>query len=219
MAHSQVLIALLFGKKLNTDKMEFGLMLSPTLSNLTNMDCKPRLGLGIALYFNIKLSQNFFFHPELSPKAVFGAKDITPYATGTPSVDGIYLNNTDASVQRTIKGMSMPLLMRYRIKGLLFAELGPQADLMFQPKDIFKTKIDGNPISYTTKIKDDVALFDIGVSAGLEYKLKKDKGMGISVRYYYGLTDVITNLSGSQKNTAWYFNVSIPIGVGSQKQQ
>lgn len=216
-ASSQVLIAILFGDKLNTDKMEFGLMISPTLTNLTAMDSKARPGLGFALYFNIKLSDNLFFHPEASPKAVFGIKGITPYATGDANVDSIFLNNKDAKVQRSIKAFSLPLLMRYRIKGLLFAELGPQVDMMIKSKDIFKTKIGDNSISYTQKVNQDVALFDVGISAGLEYKLKKDKGMGFGIRYYYGLTDVITNVSGNQKNTAWYLNVAIPIGVGAQK--
>ena len=50
-ASSQVLIALLFGKKLNTDKLEFGLMASPMLSDLTDIDGKPKPGLGVGLYF------------------------------------------------------------------------------------------------------------------------------------------------------------------------
>ena len=216
-ASSQILIAVLFGDKLNTDKMEFGLMVSPTISNLTNIDSKPRPGLGLSLYFNIKLNQNLFFHLEASPKAVFGIRGITPYSTGNASVDEIFLNDENATVQRKIKTMSLPLMMRYRIKGLFFAELGPQVDLMYQTKDVFKTKIDDNTIDYTVKLKDQVAKLDVGLSAGLEYKLKKDKGMGISLRCYYGFTDVMTKIEGSQKNTAWYLNISIPIGAAPPK--
>lgn len=191
-------------------------MVSPTLTDLTGMESKVKPGLGFALYFNIKLNERLFFHPEASPKAVFGIKGITPYATGDARIDSIFLNG-DASVQRNIKALSLPLLMRYRIKGLLFAELGPQIDWMIEAKDIFKTKVDGNPISYTTKIREQITRFDVGLAAGLEYKLKKDKGMGIGIRYYYGLTDVVKNISGSQKNTAWYLTIAIPIGVGAPK--
>jgi hypothetical protein len=214
---SQVLIAILLGDKLNTDKIEFGLMVSPTLTNLTNIESKAKTGLGFALYFNFKLSENLFFHPEASPKSVFGIKGIKPYATGNANIDSIFLTDDGASVQRNIKALSLPLLMRYRIKGLLFAELGPQIDWMIGAKDIFKTKVDDNQINYTTQVRDQVTRFDIGLAAGLEYKLKKDKGMGIGIRYYYGLTDVIKNISGNQKNTAWFLNIAIPIGVGAPK--
>ena len=41
--HSQVLIALLFGDKLNTDKLDFGLTAGLNLSTISNLaDAKPR---------------------------------------------------------------------------------------------------------------------------------------------------------------------------------
>jgi len=218
-ASSQILIAVLFGDKLNTDKLEFGLMVSPLLSDMTSVESKVRPGLGFALYFNIKLSERLFLHPEYSPKAAFGITGITPYATGNPETDAIFMDpDNDVKVQRNIKAFSVPLLVRYRIKGLLFAELGPQADWMIQAKDVFKTKQDKNTISYSLNIRDNVTRFDIGFAAGLEYKLKKDKGMGIGIRYYYGFTDVMKNIAGNQRNTALFLNIAIPIGVAPKTQ-
>ncbi|HTQ26964.1 MAG TPA: hypothetical protein VMI35_02505, partial [Puia sp.] len=120
---SQVLISILFGDKLNTDKLEFGLAVSPTLCNLINNASQYRFGLGLALYFNLKLSDRFYFHPEAIPKAAMGAGHITPYPTGDTTLDRLF---TGGEVERKIKTISVPLLMRYRFGGLWFAETGPQ---------------------------------------------------------------------------------------------
>ena len=82
---AQVLIAILFGDKLNSGKLEFGLMLSPTLTNITNIDANARPGIDFGLYFNMKLNDRFYFHPEAIPKLSFGAKDITPYPLRRPA--------------------------------------------------------------------------------------------------------------------------------------
>lgn len=217
-ASAQVLIALLFGDKLNSDKIEFGLHVSPTLSTLTNVNGDFKSGLGLGLYFNIKLSPNLYFHPEFSPKTAFGTTNLAPYPTGYADVDPIYLNNDNAKVLRKINALSLPLLMRYRIKGLLFANLGPQINVFYKPKDIFSNETDGNEIDYRTPIKDQLSFMDIGLTGGLEYKIKKDKGMGIGLRYYYGLTDVLTKMGGSQRNSAFNLSVFIPIDPMAKKK-
>ena len=80
-ASSQVIIALLFGEKLNKGQMEFGLMLSPTFCNITNIESETRTAFGLSLYLTFKQSENLFFKVEASPKAVFGAQGIPAYAT------------------------------------------------------------------------------------------------------------------------------------------
>src|SRR6478736_3345798 len=122
-ATAQVLIALLFGDKLNTDKLEFGLFGGPTFSNITNMDAKAKSGFNLGLYFNVKISDNFFLHPEAIAKEALGAKDIPPYLTGIPEIDESF---ADGSITRKIKAVSLPLLVQYRIKGGLFVQGGPQ---------------------------------------------------------------------------------------------
>jgi hypothetical protein len=38
--------------------------------------------------------------------------------------------------------------------------------------------------------------------------------MGIGVRYYYGLTDIHKSVPGTQANSAWQLNITIPVGAG-----
>jgi hypothetical protein len=213
--YAQVLIALIFGDKLQTDKLTFGLVVSPTFSTISNVDGDSKSGLGLGMYFDIKISENFFLHPEAIPKSSLGANGITPYPTGSDSLDALF---ADGSVQRKIRAISLPLLCRYRIKGLLFAELGPQIDWMLNAKDIYKAKINDNEMTYTTNIKDQFTRFDVGLAGGFDCKLKKDKGMGLGLRYFYGLTDVMKT-GGTQKNRALYINIAIPVGTGKTNGQ
>lgn len=210
-ASAQILIGLLLGDKLNSEKIELGFNVAPTFSTLTQMDGDFKSGLGLGLYFNIRLKPDLYFHPEFSPKSEFGITNLEPYATGNNDIDRIYLNDDNAKVLRKIKAISFPLMMRYRIKGLLFANLGPQINILYRPKDIFNTKVNEDEVDYTTSIKDQVSFMDLGITGGLEYKIRKDKGMGIGLRYYYGFTDVLTKMSGSQRNIALNLSVFIPI--------
>jgi len=87
--------------------------------------------------------------------------------------------------------------------------------MLLKSKDIFTTKVNDNELEYTTIISDQVALLDFGVAAGLFYKFRKDKrGMGIGLRYFQGLTDILPSMTGKQVNSALQLNVTIPIGAG-----
>lgn len=209
-AHSQVLIALVLGKKLQSEKLEFGLTVNPTRCDISNVGGNDRSGLGLGLYFNVKLSNNLFFHPEGLPKAAFGTEGLAPYSLGNANLDSTFANTT---VRRKVKSMSLPLLLRYRVWKLFFVEAGPQVNLMLTVKDEFKSKSEEDEITYSKKITEQFARLDLGLAFGLVYKLKKDKGMGLGVRYYYGMTDTMKSMVGSQINQAWYVTIAIPIGV------
>ena len=89
-----------------------------------------------------------------------------------------------------------------------------QIDWIIKSRDEFEKKMDnGNTFNYTNKIGSKVANFDFGFAAGIEYKLKHDKGMGFGIRYYQGITDVMKDKSNT-RNSAWIINIGIPIGTG-----
>src|SRR5690349_8465431 len=133
-ARSQVIIALLFGDKLNTGKLEFGLSGGMNVSNVSGIpDVKAKTGLGLGLFFNIKLSDKWYLHPEASPKFPTGFSKMQPYSLGDAALDSLF---QDGNVKRKIKNLALPLLVRYRIKNLLFAEAGPQIGLRTKAHDI-----------------------------------------------------------------------------------
>ncbi len=212
-APAQIIIALIFGDKLNTDKLEFGLIAIPALASISGMHYKSRTVYDLGLYLNMKINERLFFHPEAIAKSSFGAKGIPPYNTGNDSLNAMFSGGT---VEKNIKGLGLLLFLRYRIKGLLFAEAGPQVDLLRKPKDTFKATVNGNDLTYIIPVNEQVTRFDMGIAGGLIYKLKKDKGMGLGIRYYYGLTDILKLVSGSQRNNVLQLNITIP--VGSEKK-
>ena len=215
-AAAQVLIALLFGEKLNTGSLEFGITVGPSLTNITGAGGKSKAGLNLGLYFNIRLNDHWYIHPEGVAKGGFGARDIFPYSTGNDSLDQFF---TGGSVKRKIGTLSMPVLMQYKIHNRWFAELGPQVNLLTKSSDIFTNSFNDNEITYTADIRENITRFDFGMAAGVVYKLQENHGMGLCLRYYGGFTDIQKDLPGANRNSMWQLNVTIPIGAGKARAQ
>jgi len=209
---SQILIAILFGDKLNNGKMEFGIGVTPSWTGISNIESKRRSGLDLGIYFNIRPDKKFFLHVEGIAKGSLGAKEIVPYSTGNDTLDNLF---TGGTVERKIKSFGLPILGRYTITKKFFADAGIQANMMLGVKDIFHVKVNEQNLNYTIKNKDLVTLLDFGVAGGLFYKFNDDKrSMGIGIRYYQGLTDIHKTITGTQVNSAWQLTISIPVGAG-----
>ncbi|ANE49231.1 hypothetical protein SY85_00645 [Flavisolibacter tropicus] len=211
-ATAQVIIALLFGDKLNTGKTDFGIVVSPALTNISHLDSKSKSGLNLSLFLDFRPDRPFYLHIEGIAKGSFGAKDIRPYSTENDSLDHLFANG---SVERKIKTFGLPVLVRYKISSLFSAEAGIQANMRLKAQDIFKTEVQGNDLEYTVTVTKELTWLDFGVAGGLYYKFSKKKSsMGVGVRYFQGLTDTYKTMTGNQVNTAWQLNITIPIGAG-----
>src|SRR4051794_19583425 len=210
--HSQVIIALLFGDKLNSDKLEFGLSGGLNLSSISNLtDTKIRKGFNLGLYFNIKLNDDCFLRVEAVPKFPTGVTKMKPYSLNDAGLDSLL---ADGDIKREIRNIGLPVLIRYRIKNLLFAEGGPQLNLRTKAKDIFES----GDLTYKNHIEDNITRFDFGFTFGLAQKLNKQIGaVALGIRYYIGLTDIDKINPGSQKNGVFQVLANIPIGVGKKK--
>ena len=208
----QVVIALLFGDKLNTDKLEFGLSVSPGLTNITNQDSKFKGGLNLALFLNFRPDRRFYLRVEAIGKGSLGAGSIHPYATGNDSLDALFKGG---EVLRKITSFGLPVLCRYRITGRFFAEAGLQADWFLHVKDIFTADVSGEQLEYTKNTSDQYTKLDLAVAAGLYYKLRPDrKSIGLGLRYVRGITDIARTAPGTQANIMWQLHISIPVGAG-----
>jgi hypothetical protein len=206
---AQVLIALVFGDKLNTDKLEFGLVVSPSFTKISNIECNYKNGLNLSLYFNVKTSERFFIHLEALAKGSYGAKDIFPYATGSDTLDNLF---AEGGILRKIKAFGLMTLGQYRITDQLYIEAGPQVNWMLKSKDIYESTYNGNDLTYTVPISDNVTTFEVGLTGGAGYRLRKEKGVSLTLRYYAGFTDIWKLAEGTQSNSMWTFNIGIPIG-------
>ncbi len=216
-SQSQIIIALLFGDKLNKGKLEFGLVVAESITNITDIQSKSKAGFNLGIYLNFNPTKKIYIHLEGIAKGSFGAKDIPPYPTGNDSLDALMANGT---VLRKIQGFSMPVLVRYRITKLFSAEAGIQPNMRLKAHDIFKSTVNDNDLEYTKNVKEEYTWLDLCVLGGVFYKFKDEKrSMGIGIRYLHGVTDIYKTKNGSQVNTAIYFSVTIPVGVGKAQAQ
>src|SRR5262245_61763225 len=99
-ASGQILISILLGDKLNSDKVEFGLdggLAYTTLRGLDQAGTSRVLHLGF--YFDIKATQTLLFHTGVIVKSTMGAAGLPSYTIGDPSLDAVL---APASVKRKI---------------------------------------------------------------------------------------------------------------------
>lgn len=216
---SQILISLLFGDKLNSEKIEFGLdggLSASDLAGINNSELKPAFFLG--LYFDFKLSEHSFLHTGVIMKSPFGAKGINPYSIGVANLDSLLKG---ASVQRNLEYFSLPLFLKYKFDSNLFMELGPQIGFLRRAEDDFVASVDNDDdLDYTNPITDDFKRWDIGVSAGIGYKLLGGRGINLGVRYYLGLSDINNRDDASSiYNRNIYVFAGIPIGSITQSER
>jgi hypothetical protein len=210
-ANSQILIAVLFGDKLNSGKLEFGLAVSPNVTNLTNSESEYRVSLNLGLFFNIWPANKFSIHAEMIPKGSFGGKNIKPYSLGNDSLNHFF---EGGSVERIIRTMNLAILARYSFSKHFFVDAGIQPDLLLKKaKDIFTATFNDNELQYTQLLEDRFTRLDFQLAGGLFYRFKPKTGsMGMGIRYVHGLIDIDKLAAGVQVNTAWQINVTIPIG-------
>jgi len=214
-ASSQVLISLLLGDALNTDKIEFGLDGGVNFANIANLETSKPLPLfNLGFYFDIKIKNQLMFHTGVLVKSTQGADKLNPYSLDDPGLDEQF---ADGYVTRKINQFSVPIMLKYRFAERFHVEAGPMLALRSTGNDVFtNTVIDKGDLTYKLDIKDNYKRIDAGIMAGAGLKLNKkvQKSAQLGVRYYYGLVDPLKDNQGDKQNfTSWYVYFSIPIGA------
>src|ERR1700742_403342 len=90
-AKSQVVISLLFGDKLNSENVSFGLLVGGGLNNLTGYQRSswlPTLNLG--LYLGFKLNDRVFLQFDAMAKYKLGAKNLPVYSLHDEALDSLF---------------------------------------------------------------------------------------------------------------------------------
>lgn len=218
-AQSQVLISLLFGDKLNSGKVEFGLDGGLNLSNQSGLtQSKPLSSFNLGFYFDIKLRQSpWMIHTGVLVKSNVGAADLPVYSLSDTDLDNAF---SGGSVQRKLSYFHVPVLIKYNFKNLFFLEAGPQLGLLYKAYDEFGNTIQDNELTYRNEIRDKFHRLDAGLTTGIGYRLMKGNGMNLALRYYYGFVDVVIDDTGdAMANRSFYFNFGIPIGAGKAKEK
>jgi hypothetical protein len=211
----QVIISLLFGEALNTDKIEFGL--TGGLNRSYILDIEESEGMNnfnLGFYFHIRMNPNSFISTGVLVKSNVGAQGMPTYATGDPSFDGLF---QDGELTKKINIFYVPIMWQQRIKGRWLLEGGIQPGLRSKAYDIFDVDYSEGEISYKNEVGHSYTRLDFGVVGGAGYKLTSDlKSMSLGVLYYHGLVDMSTDPSAVIKNSSLNIYFRIPIGAAKK---
>ncbi len=216
--YAQILISLLFGEKLNSDKIEFGLDGGLCFPNSDdNLFSDNRRNFNLGFYFDFKLSEKAKLHTGVMVKSPMGSNNVGVYSLNNSNLDSLFL---DGNVERKLSYFNIPISMKYFVWDYFFVELGPQIGILNGASDEFSNTLNGDILTYDNKIKDEINFFDVGITAGLGYKLLKGEGINLGLRYYSGLVNY--NKNGSfitdGRNSNFYIFAGIPIkGVKANK--
>lgn len=218
MANSQVLLALLFGDKLSTEKFQMGIPIDLTWSNFQGADgTKMRLDWSFGLFFEIKLSDRLSLQPEFIIKTPAGSKEFPSAVPEDPGIEDLI---EEYSVTRQLTYITLPIHVKYRFNAFRIG-VGPRFGYLNKAKDRYiGTTINGNSITVEEDIKDRLNQWDAGVIFSLEYLLQPENNMRsarITLKYYQGLVDIIKDNPGdSVKNWAITLGVGIAVGGGDK---
>jgi len=218
LAHSQVLIALLFGDKLSTDKFQLGIRLAGNLENFTGWEgTQSQFAFGFGIYGALKLSPKFSLQPELLFKDPRGAERLPTKAFGNADLDPLLAN---AAVAAKLAYVSLPILLKYHLTPQFSVGFGPQLGYISSARYEYKAQVYAkDDLFFKEDIKSTVNSLDFALAFNLEYTLQKQRPIQIGLRYYVGLVDVFKDSSGhSAKNSVFQVYLGIPVG-GQPKEK
>jgi hypothetical protein len=218
--NSQVILSLLFGDKLNSDKIEFGVDGGLNFSDIQGLsEGKAVTGFNLGFYFDFKLKNpSWMINTGVLVKSPMGIKGLPTYSLNNPDLDNTFAGG---SVERKLRYFNVPILIKYKFKNNIFVKAGVELGLLFKATDEFtKTIIDSEDLTYTIKTRDNYHKIDAGLNFGAGYRLMKGNGINIGAQYYLGLKDIykVANTL-PQYNRGLYITAGIPIGVNAKKNK
>jgi hypothetical protein len=216
--NAQVLITLLLGDKLNSEKIEFGLIGGLNRSYINDISSSEGLNnFNLGFYFHFLVKNNSYLSTGVLVKSNVGASKMTTYPIGDPNFDTIYY---DGDLTKKISYFYVPIMFHQRFNQRWYIEGGMQPGLRSKAKDIFTTTMQEGDLSYTKEVGDEYKRLDFGLIGGVGYKFKKEpKSMSVGINYYYGLVDVNNISDQTMRNSSIYFYMKIPIGVAPKPEK
>ena len=209
--HSQVLISLLLGDKLNTGKIEFGLDLGYNFSRMTNFESDRTFNkFNFGFYFDFLLKDQWYINTGVLVKSNVGLNHLSENDVFILDSNTVY--NSAGVYNQRISYFHVPVAVKYRFKNHFYISAGPQFAL--RTKAFLEYNEEVNLIS-THMMVDNRDLFtrlEVAAIGSFGYKLKQGEGMSIGIKYIHGFTNIFKNDYYSSQNSSFYIYTIIPIG-------
>ena len=221
-SQSQILITLLLGDKLNSDKLEFGLEGGLNWTKISGFESKTYRGdWNMGFYFNFKMNESWYLYTGVLVKSTLGTAQLTDNDLNKINAS-IYTNLDEIELEgkysQQLRYFLVPVLAKYKFKNNIYMELGPQFGLMYKSWVEFESDIEGRDAIIKEYNKENINKIDVGVIIGAGYTLFKGTGWTIGAKYYYGFVNVYKGIPGTN-NSAFFVKLNIPIGAGEDAQK
>lgn len=211
---SQVILSLIFGDKLNSDELMFGIHMHYSWNNLSNMDPSSSLNkFNLGLFLTYKLNEKWQLNTEPMAKYSRGATGMTPYTLGDPALDATF---SGGSFSRKAGYVGLPITVRYLLAERFFIEAGPNIELRINAEDEFKVSTPYGDQLLKVDSEDLTSRWDFGLLAGAGTYMGKGKDIALGLRWAPGISDVMKDYDGTQAHQAFYVYLNLPIGRGKK---
>ena len=208
--NSQVLLTLLFGDKLNSPNLEFGLEGGLNFPAISGLDTSSRFStFNIGFYFDFTVKEKFHIYTGVLVKSKLGVDKLSESDLLAAGVEFIDENGT---YSQKINYFLVPVFGRYLITENIFVEAGPEFGLRYKAWVEYENETDDVDITIKQYNKDKINPIEAGVGFGAGYKINKIGGMSFGVKYFQGLVNVYKGNS-STKNNSLFLAVTLPIGA------
>ncbi|MCH8033102.1 MAG: outer membrane beta-barrel protein [Bacteroidetes bacterium] len=215
-SNAQALLMLLFGDKLSTETFQMGINVAGTASDIGGItDANLRYSWAFGAFGEVRFSDDWFLHFNLTAKTPGGAKNIQPFEDIIPEIDTL---TTDISVTRSFNYITLPIFIKYSL-GSFKLGLGGQLGYLTSATDIYTGfTFRGDDLNMERNVREKMNLWDAGVTGIIDYFFKPEanmKSMRISLTYYYGLIDILKDNTGDAwNNSILMLSLAIPMGGG-----
>lgn len=214
-SNSQVLISMLLGDKLNSDKLEFGLEGGLNWASISGMETNDFARFfNLGFYFDLKVKNQWALYTGVLVKSNLGVDKLTE-----ADLDFLQVRTypEEGDYKQVISSFLVPALAKYNFKNHIYIEAGPQFGLRHKGFVEYNSDIEGIEARAREENKDMFKKIDVGFTGGIGYKLLKGEGWTIGVKYYHGFVDVYKDKSGT-KASSINIKVNVPIGAKAKKE-
>ena len=209
-SHSQILISAIFGDKLNSEGLEFGLEGGFNGSTISDLDASKRnYTFNLGFYFDVRLKDQWNLYTGVLVKNTFGVDELS---ASDLEFLGITPQAEEGTYSQRIDYFLIPALLKYNFHNRFYLEAGPQLGLKHGAMVTFRFENEEREIRIRDFNKGAINTMEAGVVFGAGYKLMPGPGMTIGIKYYAGLTNVYKDRAGT-RNNAIFLKANIPIGA------
>jgi hypothetical protein len=103
----------------------------------------------------------------------------------------------------------VPVMIRYKFKNYIYAEIGPQFSFMYNSWVEFESDIDSRDAIIKEYNRDKINKIDAGLMVGVGYTLFKGTGWTFGAKYYYGFVDVYKDVSNTKNSSIFLLCLAV----------